>query len=155
MNTQRMMVDPFWANFLNALNSSAEGSDAALKNNEKRGGESEQKSPEWKPNLDIRETEAAYEIFMEAAGMRKEDIHISFQDGRLTLSGDRKAEEPAEQRRYLRRERQSGCFERSFNFGSKVDADKITARSTNGVLSVTLPKKAEVQPRTIEIRASN
>lgn len=109
-------------------------------------------------NTDIRETETAYELTAELAGVEEKDISLSYDDGILTLSGEKQCtyEEGAEGQQLHRVERSYGAFSRSFQFGDTVDDEKITATFKNGVLTVTLPKQPtlERKPKTIQIGAS-
>ena len=125
------------------------------------GGE----SVAWRPMVDIHEDAASYVIDAELPGLSREDVKINFQDGTLTLSGERSykyekketpeageaAEENTTKSRY-RTERLYGKFNRSFTFSSPVDADGITARFDSGVLTVTVPKAHIARPRQIDIQ---
>jgi HSP20 family protein len=89
-------------------------------------------------------------------GMKQEDLQISVQDNVLTLEGKRTFEHVENgQGRYHYSERTSGTFCRRFLLSTAVNADKITATYTNGVLEVYLPKAPEAQPKQIAVQASN
>ena len=92
------------------------------------------------PHVDACETEKNYEIEVALPGVRKEDINIDFQEGRLTITGERKLEKQEEGRRYHMLETQYGSFSRTFYLPDKVSPDKITAQLEDGVLLVTVPK---------------
>jgi HSP20 family protein len=81
--------------------------------------------------------------------MRREDIHVSLDNGVMTVYGERK---PLEEGSILRSERVYGQFVRSFALPDTVDPSRIEASYENGVLNVRLPKTASAQPRQIEIR---
>ncbi len=107
----------------------------------------------WSPRVDLSETEDAYLIHLDVPGMKKEDIEINFQDGTLTISGERRSHEAQEdeQRNYMRVERSFGHFYRSFTLPNTVNADDIQADYQEGVLKVRVPKAEEIKPRRIEI----
>jgi len=107
----------------------------------------------WAPPVEIYDTGEDLVIVAELPGLDKNDINISFDNGQLTISGERKAEEE-EGRNYHRNERWYGKFGRSFQMPASYDAEKVNAHLRNGVLSVTLPKKDEAKPRQISISAS-
>jgi HSP20 family protein len=118
----------------------------------------------WRPMVDVHEDENNYYVDAELPGLRKEDVKMSFQDGVLTISGERRFER--EQKggeeengngsakkgnSYHRMERMYGKFHRQFNFSAHVNAEGITAKFEDGVLKVQVPKAEEVKPRQIEI----
>ncbi|MCC9165909.1 Hsp20/alpha crystallin family protein [Pontibacter harenae] len=92
------------------------------------------------PHVDACETEEGFEIELALPGVKKEDISIDFQEGKLTISGERKLEKKEEGRRYHMLETQYGSFSRSFYLPDKVNPDQISAQLDNGVLLVTVPK---------------
>lgn len=92
------------------------------------------------PHVDACETENGYEIEVALPGIRKEDISIDFQEGKLTISGERRFEKKEEGRRYQMLETQYGTFSRSFYLPDNVNADKISAQLQDGVLMVNVPK---------------
>jgi HSP20 family protein len=93
----------------------------------------------WVPPVDLHETPDHYVITAELPGVRREDLHIEVQDGRLTLSGGRREREVACEQ-YHRVERGHGSFSRTFQLPLPVDADGIVADLRDGVLTVTCPK---------------
>ena len=93
----------------------------------------------WAPPIDVSETADRYVITAELPGINQEDIQIHINDGRLTLSGERRERDrPCEQ--YHRVERGHGGFSRTFQLPVPVDADAVTADLHDGVLTVTCPK---------------
>lgn len=105
----------------------------------------------WYPKVDVTETENDYVLHAELPGLNRDDIKVNFEDGVLTLSGERKHEEEKEGHKYFHRERSYGSFKRSFQLGTEVKADDIKAAYKDGVLVITLPKAEEVKPRQIEV----
>ncbi|GAB4240245.1 MAG: Hsp20/alpha crystallin family protein [Acidobacteriota bacterium] len=102
------------------------------------------------PIADIYETADQLVFEFEIPGVDKDSINISFDNGLLTISGERKA--PADDKRtYHRSERWYGRFERSFRMPTSIDPEKIEARLENGVLRVVVPKREEAKTRQIPV----
>ena len=116
-----------------------------------RKGESSD-SAVWRPTVDLHEDENAYIVDVELPGVNKEDVKINFQDGLLSISGERNYENESKEKDAHRLERFYGRFYRSFNFPNAVNGDDIVASYENGVLKVSVPKAEEVKPRQIEIK---
>ncbi len=106
---------------------------------------------DWRPRVDVHEDENGYQVDLELPGLSREDVVVTFEDGRLTVSGERKFEEERKEKNLHRIERRYGSFSRSFSFPSQVESEKITASHENGLLTVTLPKSEEIKPKKIEI----
>ena len=108
------------------------------------------------PAVDIVEKKDAYEITAELPGMDEKNVEVKLVNGSLTIKGERHDEKEEKKKDYYLQERQFGSFERRFTLPDGVDAAKIEASFTKGVLTVTLPKKAEAQTpeRKIEIKAA-
>lgn len=105
----------------------------------------------WAPRVDLSETDDLYRIELDVPGMTRDDIHISYQDNQLTVSGERHEEETEEGSEYVRVERSFGHFYRSFRLPKTVNADDIQANYNNGVLTIEVPKAEESKPHRIEI----
>jgi len=105
------------------------------------------------PAIDLYEGNDNFLVRAELAGMKKEDIEISFQDGSLSISGERKAEKH-EGTELRRSERFFGRFERTISFSAPVAGDKVTANYKDGVLTVTLPKTEEAKPKQIDVQVN-
>ena len=116
-----------------------------------RKSSEEKESGVWRPSVDVHEDENSYAIDVELPGLNKEDVRVNYQDGSLSISGERKYENESNEKNAHRIERFYGKFHRTFTFPSVVDGDKITAAYNNGVLQITVPKTEEVKPRQIEI----
>ena len=111
------------------------------------------------PAVDIKASEDGYVVEAEIPGLSREDVAVRVEDDLLILESkaqekDAKDEDRQESVRYLRRERRRGGFRRSFALPRDVDGTKIEATYTNGVLVLSLPKRAEAKPRTIQIQGS-
>ncbi|UCE86599.1 MAG: Hsp20/alpha crystallin family protein [Deltaproteobacteria bacterium] len=106
------------------------------------------------PAVDVRETDAEIAVSVELPGLAPEDVDVSLEDDVLTIRGEKKLEREerdGERRRHV--ERAFGSFARRFRLTDDVDADAVTAVHKDGVLTVTLPKVAAPEARTIEIQA--
>jgi HSP20 family protein len=108
----------------------------------------------WTPAVDIYEDDEGVTLRFELAGVEPKDVDIRFENGVLTLRGERKLDREEKRENYHRVERSYGTFTRSFTLPGTVDAEKIRAESKNGVLTVALPKKAEAKPRAIQVKVS-
>jgi HSP20 family protein len=108
----------------------------------------------WTPACDIYEDGDNVMLRFDLAGVEPKDVDIRFENGVLTLRGERKLEREETKDNYHRIEVSYGAFTRSFSLPATVDAEKIKADSKNGVLTVTLPKKLEAKPRAIAVKVS-
>ena len=106
----------------------------------------------WVPAVDIYETDD-HEVVIKAElpDIKKEDIGVTFENGVLTLSGERKQEESVQKGHVRRLERRHGSFSRSFTLPDSVDASAIAASYKDGVLTVRLPRRAESKPKQISV----
>jgi HSP20 family protein len=105
----------------------------------------------WVPPVNIEETDEAYEVTAELPGMRPDDVEVTVEQNVLTISGERKWSEEAENRNFHRVERGYGRFLRTFALPQQVSADSVQARFEDGVLHVTIPKAEGARPRRIQI----
>jgi HSP20 family protein len=108
------------------------------------------------PAVDVAETDKAYEITAELPGIDEKNVEVNVVNGGLTIKGEKKDEkEEKDKDRYVS-ERRYGSFERYFRLPEGVDASKIEASFTKGVLKVSLPKKPEAQQpaKKIEVKAA-
>ena len=104
------------------------------------------------PALDIVEQENEIVVNAELPGLKKEDIKITFENNVLTLSSEQKPAEVSEKATVLLKEIRNSDFNRSVKFEYEIDATKISAEMSNGVLTVTLPKAEEAKPKQIEVK---
>jgi HSP20 family protein len=103
------------------------------------------------PAVDIREDKDAYVLHADIPGVDPKDIEVHMENGVLTIRGERKSETTEERENYKRVERVRGSFYRRFTLPDTTDAEKISAKSVNGVLEVRIPKQETVQPRRISV----
>lgn len=104
----------------------------------------------WVPAVNVSEKKDMYCIEVAAPGLKKEDFKISMEDDVLTISAhkEEKKEEKDKEDNYTRREFNYSSFTRSFTLPEDVDADKISAKYTDGVLNMCVPKKPEMQKKS-------
>jgi HSP20 family protein len=97
------------------------------------------------PPVNIYETKDAFELELNVPGRKKEDFQIALEKGMLTISYEKKVEQKSEDRKAVRREFSFRSFKRTFNLDEKINANNITAKYENGMLTLTLPKMEEKQ----------
>jgi len=97
------------------------------------------------PAIDVTETDKAYEIAAELPGMDEKNVEVKVADDILTIKGEKQEEKEEKTKDYHLSERSFGSFQRAFQVPSGVDTDKIDAKFSKGVLTVTLPKSSEAQ----------
>ncbi len=107
----------------------------------------------WAPPVDIYETKDKITLKAELPGFDEKQINLRFEDGILTLEGERKFEKESGDENYHRVERSYGKFVRTFALPAGVEGDRIAASFSNGVLTVDLPKREEMKPKQIRIEA--
>ncbi|HUX09305.1 MAG TPA: Hsp20/alpha crystallin family protein [Terriglobia bacterium] len=108
----------------------------------------------WVPPVDIYETGENLVLQAELPGVNPDDVEIRVEDNTLYLKGERKFEKAVKEESFHHVERSYGTFNRSFALPGSIDADKVKAEYTNGVLTLTLPKREEAKPRTIKINVA-
>lgn len=102
--------------------------------------------------MDVKEQEGAYVVHAELPGVNKEDIHVTVDGNHVTLSAEvRQESEHKEGERLLRSERYFGKVARSFQLAHDLDDAKASAKFNNGVLELTLPKRAAGVSRRLVI----
>ena len=109
---------------------------------------------DWVPAVDIFEEENRFLLRADVPGVNVDDINVSMENGVLTLSGERRLEPKKEEAAAQRIERASGRFFRHFTLPETTNADGITAKCSNGILEVSIPKMPEVQARRITVEAA-
>lgn len=107
--------------------------------------------PAVRPRVDVFENDREYLVVADMPGVAKDAVEIHFEDGELRIQARR---EPAEKGSILAEEYRPADFRRAFAMPDGVDADKIAAELSAGVLRVHLPKSEVKRPRRIEVRAS-
>lgn len=105
----------------------------------------------WTPTSHVIETKDDIVIKAELPGIEEKDVNIEIENGMLSIKGERKAEKETEEKGYRRIERAYGTFFRIFTLPPNVEADKIYASFTGGLLEVHMPKKEGAKARTIKV----
>jgi HSP20 family protein len=102
--------------------------------------------------MDVKEDEAAYTVKAEIPGVNKEDIHVSLEGNQVSISSEVKKEtEEKKGERVVHSERYFGKVMRSFTLGQEVDAAAATAKYSDGVLELTLPKKTAASAKKLTV----
>lgn len=108
----------------------------------------------WAPSVDIKEEANRYVVQVDLPGVKPEDIEVTLQNGVLTIKGERQTEAKEEKENYRRIERFYGSFFRRFTLPETVEEEKIEANYDKGVLTISIPKKPEVQPKKISVKVA-
>ena len=103
------------------------------------------------PAVEVAENAKEFTVMAELPGMKQKDVHVEFEDGVLTIRGEKQEERKEEDKRYLLWERRYGSFQRSFTFPADVEPDKVAAEFDDGVLTVRLPKSSNGKSHRREI----
>jgi HSP20 family protein len=104
------------------------------------------------PAFEVKETNEAFFVKADVPGVAEPDLDIAVHNGVLTISGTRHADERKEGDSYALYERQYGSFSRSFSLPDTADGERVEAKLENGVLGLTIWKKAEAKPRKILVQ---
>src|SRR5580693_1781112 len=107
------------------------------------------------PPVDIYEDEHNITLKIEVPGIDEKDIDVRIENSTLTVHGERKMEKEEKEENFRRVERQYGSFTRSFTLPTPVDAEKISANYNQGILKISLAKKAEAKPKQIKVNVSS
>ncbi len=108
------------------------------------------------PNMDVTETKDAYSVAVELPGVDEKDVEVKLTDGMLTIKGEKKYEKIEDEEGRHLVERSYGSFMRSLSLPGDVDANRISAEFSKGVLKVALPKfpEAEAKAQTIKVKTT-
>ena len=106
------------------------------------------------PVAELRDGKEAVTVSLELPGVSRKDVSITYHEGVLSVSGERRQESEIREGETLRTERHYGRCERLVELATPVDAEKVTAAFKDGVLIVTLPKRADARPKQIDITAN-
>lgn len=103
--------------------------------------------------IDVKEQENGYLVHAEIPGVKKEDIHVAIDGAIVSVSAERREEKDVKEgERVLRTERYFGKVSRSFQLAQEIDEARVSAKYSDGVLELALPKKAATQARRITIQ---
>ncbi|MFZ5480923.1 MAG: Hsp20/alpha crystallin family protein [Myxococcota bacterium] len=103
------------------------------------------------PPFDVYETDDAYVFSADLPGLREQDVDVTVTGNRITVSGRREQEKRKEGRSWYAAERSWGAFTRSFTLPAGCKLDEVQAHLDHGVLTLSVPKKAEVQTRKVAV----
>lgn len=109
------------------------------------------KNDSFMPSVDISETENNFEVSVALPGMNKDDINVDLENGRLTVSGERKFENEENGKNFHRVESSFGSFSRSFQLPDTIEEDSVVAKYQDGILNITIDKSEEKVKKQIKI----
>lgn len=107
---------------------------------------------EWWPAVNVIETPETVVVTAEVPGLEPKEIEISVVGDTLTIRGEKRIEKEEKGKTWYRREIAGGKFTRSFTLPASVDGEHVDATSKMGILTVTLPKRAEARAKKIEVK---
>ncbi len=142
---QRWNPSRDYARLQDEVNRLLEGSLGLTRNTESYG---------WTPAVDVFEDTEGVTFKFDLPEVDPKDVDVHFEEGTLTVRGERKLEREDKRDSYHRIERAYGVFTRSFSLPATLDADKATAEYKNGVLRLFLPKRAEAKPKSITVKVN-
>ncbi len=119
-----------------------------------RGDDEDYDNAVWSPLTDISEDNDKYTLSMDIPGVDKKDVKISYKNGNLVVSGERKYEDEKKSSKFHRIERAYGKYYREFRLPEKIVEDKIEAKFKDGTLSVVVPKAEDAKPKEIEVKVN-
>jgi HSP20 family protein len=108
----------------------------------------------WVPSVDVHEEPEHYTVHVDLPGVDAKDIKVTADKGVLTIRGERRLEQRDQRKGYERRERFAGDFVRQFSLPENARTEEISARHSNGVLEVVIPKQPAVEPRRVNVEVN-
>ncbi|MDJ0711134.1 MAG: Hsp20/alpha crystallin family protein [Woeseiaceae bacterium] len=121
----------------------------------RRGASDDQSAvADWVPAVDIVEEKDRFVLRADVPGVNAEDIEVAMDNGVLSVAGERHAIAPSDDRGVQRIERATGRFLRRFTLPDTADAEGVSAKNSNGILEVVIPKAPEIQARRITVEAA-
>jgi HSP20 family protein len=119
-----------------------------------RGIDGDLSFAEWAPAVDIQETDTEYVIKADLPEVKKDDVKVEFEDGVLTVEGERRQEKEEQGKKFHKVEREYGKFVRRFALPTEVDAATVSAEFKEGVLNVHLPKSVTAKPKAVTVKVA-
>lgn len=107
----------------------------------------------WSPRVDVEETDKEFLVKADLPGVDPKNIEISLVHDVLTIKGERKEEKEEKGKHFQRSERFFGSFYRELPLPFEVDADKISAEASKGVVTIHIPKKPGAMPKKVTVQA--
>lgn len=108
----------------------------------------------WMPAMDVYESDDKLVVTVELPGLSASDVDVQVEDSTLTINGTREFSSEVNEEHYHRIERRYGQFSRAVTLPPQVDAGKVDARFSDGVLTVEIPKIEKAKPKKIEVKAT-
>ena len=108
-------------------------------------------STAWQPQADVFRTDEAFVVRIDVPGVAEDQLSVRTEDGRMVVTAQRDTDANVERDHWVRRERMSGSFTRTFTLPDGADPDVITANLDHGVLELRIPHAPERQPRQIPV----
>ncbi len=105
------------------------------------------------PAIDVVEHADRFTVECDLPGIDQKDINVSIASGVLTIKGEKRTEKKSEKAKVYKKETWEGSFQRTVSLPTGVDADKVEATFTDGVLKISLPKREEAKTKKIELKA--
>ena len=118
------------------------------------GGEILTRPAAWSPSVNVSERDGEYHVTAELPGIERKDVHVTMQEGVLTITGERRQRKEEKGERFHRVESYFGTFVRSFTMPNDADASQVSAKLENGILDVRvakLPAKKVAKAQEIQI----
>ena len=109
----------------------------------------------WLPPVDVSESDDEVMVRFEAPGVNPRDIDISISGTTLNITGKKEEKEECEGEDFYRCERRFGSFRRAIDLPESVDADRVSADSENGVITVHIAKRPGAKPRRVEVKSES
>lgn len=106
---------------------------------------------DFAPSCELTDNDKEFVVRFDVPGMNREDIQVTMDKNRLTVSGERKIEKEEEKNKSYLSEIYYGTFTRSFTLPNEVAQEKIDAKYADGVLTIRIPKAAEAPSKSVEI----
>ncbi len=106
---------------------------------------------QWAPAVDVYDSADNILIKADLPGLNKDDIDVTVESDQLILKGEKKKENEIEEDNYYKTERFTGSFFRTIPLPAEVEAEKVDAKFSDGVLTLNLPKREEAKPKRIKI----
>lgn len=102
-------------------------------------------------SVDVVETDETFRVTVDLPGYEQDDVDVRISDRTLSVTAERERTDTEETARYVRKERQHGTVEREVRLPAAIDAEAVSAEMAHGVLTVTVPKSADVAAKHIEV----
>lgn len=110
---------------------------------------------DWIPAIDLVDAGDDYVLEVVLPGLKADDINIEASRKSIAISGERTAAEVDDDKQVLRRERRYGSFRRVVNLPVAIDHEQVSADYTNGILTVHVPKAAEVRNQVVKVNVAD